>query len=210
MNIIEVIPNIYLASFPTQKELTFTMCRVEEFYEAASDRLRGQVFSWAEFIDEFMNDAGELDYFHRWVGFNIPGDVFTQWAVAFTDKSAREQALSDAIMAKISPGVKFYVLAVKDQATDVKDHEIAHALYYINNRYRAEMDALNSSAAGEIKASMVAVLTQLGYSATVHDDELQAYLATSDYTYMYNRFGLTQAQLEHVMPQYKAVFRKYN
>lgn len=211
MNIKEISPGIVLVSFPNKKELTFTMCRVEEFYEAASVKLQGQVFTWSDFIDEFMDTSGNIDYFHFWSGFNIPGDIFTKWATSFTDLSSREVSLINAVNNITSKkDTKFYVIATEETNADsVEDHEIAHAKFYIDEEYKKEMIKLNNNLDITVRKLLIDKFAELGYSETVYEDELQAYLATSEYAYMKNRFGMTEEQYNRTYSMYVAVFKKY-
>jgi hypothetical protein len=208
MKIKTVLPNVFLVSFPNKKELTFTMCRVEEFYEAASDRLRGQVFTWPEFIDEFTDNEGHFDYFHSWSGFNVPGDVFVDWAVKFKDKSKQERDLYALVISKTYQLEKFYIIAAVESDTAVEEHEIAHARYYVDDMYRAAMLELNSKLDADARKLMTEEFTNLGYSATVHEDELQAFLSTSTYEYLEKRFKMPQEMFDRVTPAYIEVFRK--
>jgi hypothetical protein len=50
--------NILLVTFKTQKELTFTMCRPQEYYEASSSKLRGNVFTFEKLVDHYTDDNG--------------------------------------------------------------------------------------------------------------------------------------------------------
>lgn len=206
----EVSPNVLLVSFPNRKELTFTMCRVEEFYEAANDRLRGQVFTWAEFIDEFTNDDGHMDYFHSWSGFNVPGAVFNTWATKFKDLSSREAELVKLVWQNISdPDSRYYVIATVEGDGHIEDHELAHATYYINEEYKTAMDKLNAQLDSNVKTLLTSGFVKLGYSVTVHDDELQAFLATSTSLYLNNRFGMSPVMFDLAAPAYIETFKKF-
>ena len=47
------------------------MCRPQEFYEAATAKLRNNKFTYENVIDFYMDKDGSLDYFKIWAGFNI-------------------------------------------------------------------------------------------------------------------------------------------
>lgn len=209
----EVSPNVLLVSFPNRKELTFTMCRVEEFYEAASDKLRGQVFTWAEFIDEFTDDEGHMDYFHSWSGFNVPGATFNTWMTNFKDMSSRELELIRLVMNGVSNitdlDSRYYIIAAVTGGSEIEDHEIAHATYYVNEDYKIAMDELNAKLDADARLLLINSFTDLGYSATVHEDELQAFLGTSTSQYLNNRFGMSTEMFDKVTPAYMDVFTKF-
>lgn len=211
MNLRKLTPEIFYITFPNRKELTFTMCRVEEYYEAASDNLRGKVFTWPEFIDEFTSNEGHLDYFHSWSGFNVPGATFNSWTNKFKDMSARELALIKLVWSSITnPDSRYYIIATIEGDNTVEDHEIAHALYYVDETYKAKMDRLNSTLDADVRLLLTAEFAKLGYSSTVYEDELQAFLATSEFEYINKRFGLTEDMYDKVTPNYRAVFSSHN
>jgi len=208
MKIKEVYPNVLLVSFPNKKELTFTMCRVEEFYEAASEKIRGKVFTWAEFIDEFTDVNGHMNYFHSWSGFNVPGDVFDEWVTLFNDMSLRELALVDLVYAApLNEDMRFYVIAAVENDSSVEDHEIAHARFYVDEIYHAAMVELNSKLDIDARILLTEEFTKLGYSATVHEDELQAFLSTSSFEYMDKRFNMPEEMFNRITPAYVNVFK---
>jgi len=211
MNLRKLTPEIFYITFPNRKELTFTMCRVEEYYEAASDNLRGKVFTWPEFIDEFTSNEGHLDYFHSWSGFNVPGATFNSWATKFKDMSSRELALIKLVMSSITNfNSRYYVIATVEGDNTVEDHEIAHALYYVDEEYKAKMDTLNSTLDDDVRLLLTTNFAKLGYSSTVYEDELQAFLATSKFEYINARFGMTEDMYDRVTPNYRAVFSSHN
>lgn len=208
MKINTLTPEIFLITFPNQKELTFTMCRVEEFYEAASDNLNSKVFTWPEFIDNFLDDAGNIDYFSGWSGFNVPGYVFLDWERTFQDKSRLELELVQ-IVNSVRTGPKFYVIATIEGDGSVENHEIAHAMYYVNDEYRASMQLLNEALAKDARELLIKGFVEMTYGENVHEDELQAYLSTSEYVYMFDRFGMEKEMYDRIVPAYIAVFDKF-
>ena len=212
MNLKKLTPDIFFITFPNRKELTFTMCRVEEYYEAASDNLRGKVFTWPEFIDEFTTTDGHFDYFHSWSGFNVPGATFNSWATKFKDMSSRELELIRLVFASMQDYTdsRYYVIATVEGDDSVEEHEIAHALYYVNDEYRSKMEKLNASLDVDVRLLLTNEFAILGYSHSVFEDELQAFLSTSDFEYMNKRFGMTEEMYDRVTPNYCAVFSNHN
>jgi len=204
-----ITPNVLLLSFPNRKELTFTMCRVEEYYEAASDNLRGKNFTWPEFIDEFTNEKGHLDYFHSWSGFNIPGESFRAWVDGCTDMSLRERDMVAEVYQHVAFDQKFYVIAAQESDVSVEDHEIAHATYYTTDEYRAIMQDLNAKLDNDTRVLLINGFADLGYSETVFEDELQAFLSTSTFEYLNKRFEMSQEMFDRVTPAYMKVFKDF-
>lgn len=211
MNIKTISPGVMLVTFPNKKELTFTMCRVEEFYEAASDKLQGKVFTWPEFLDEFLDDKGNIDYFSFWAGFNVPGEVFNEWSYKFRDLSSREFRLIELVSTELSlhgltDSDKYYVIAAEENNSAVADHEMAHARFYVDAQYKDRMLTLNSQLDADVRKLLIDEFINLGYSQTVFEDEIQAYLSTSSYDYMKNRFNMSVDMYDKNTPAYIEVF----
>lgn len=207
MKVTLLSPGVILASFPRQKDLVLTMCRVQEFYEAYDARLRGQPFSWSEFLEVFTSDDGTFTYFHDWAGFNIPDNAFIAWASNVIDPSEREFKLVEAIRAIVTDdSMPFYVIAMLDEDTDVLDHEVAHARFYLDPLYHAKMQKLNADLDPDVSKLMTMELLSMGYSRDVFEDELQAYLATSNADDMNEIFGMAADVFERVSKPYIEVF----
>lgn len=206
MKVTLLSPGVILVTFPTQKELVLTMCRVQEFYEAHDSRLRGKNFTWAEFLDVFTSDDGTFTYFLDWAGFNIPGDVFNAWSVRAVGVSDREVELIDGVLSMKQQSAAFYIIGMLEEDTGVLDHEVAHARFYLDPLYNAKMQKLNDDLEPAIRKLMVWELLNMGYSPNVVEDELQAYLATSDADTMYDIFDMEADEYERVSKPYVEVF----
>ena len=173
--------NIVHLSFPTQKELTLTMCRPQEFYESANSDLCGKVFTFEQFIDASMDDEGSLDYFTFWSGFNIPGPILEEFFSKF-DLSRREQAIRDATL--MLKDKLYYVISTLDTDTLSLRHELAHAYYYLSPSYKQSVDVLIRHMSITTKNILITELKDMGYADAVMNDEINAYLATSTDEYI--------------------------
>ena len=207
------IKNCLLLEFNTQKDLALAFCRVEEYYEG-NPKVNGKYLSFVDFIDAFMTDDGKLDYFHFWTGFNIPGNIYMEWAKQnSSDRTKWEIALAQAISSKLDLSKPFYVIGGKKGDMEVIDHEIAHALYYMNKDFWTEMNILTSkfgcSSPKEYK-KMVTGLKKMGYGENVIRDEIQAYLSTSKKKELVDRFKLDYDTSLPWIRQFRKVLLKYN
>jgi hypothetical protein len=72
---------------------------------------------------------------------------------------------------------KFYIIAGAAGDTTVRDHEVAHGLYYVSPDYRAKVDEALANLPTQIKEEFRHKLLSLGYADAVIDDEMQAYLS---------------------------------
>ena len=173
--------NIVLLTFPTQKELILTMCRPQEFYEAATTKLRNNKFSYEEVIDFYMDTEGNLDYFNMWTGFNLPGYVMDEFFNRF-DLTKREAKLKSAIR-KVAKG-DYYVIAVKAGDDATLDHELVHAHFYLNADYKKKATMLVNSLPKSILKKITTRLKTMGYTSAVIKDEINAYLSTSKISWL--------------------------
>lgn len=211
MELMEIMPKVFYISFPNKKELTTTMCRPQEYYESEHSHIRGQYFDWPTFIDTFSEDTGELKYFGYWSGFNIPSDVFQQWMKDFAhDFSSKEKALIELISKYVDiKNEKYYIIASEKGKVSTIQHEIAHALYHLNENYKSHMDTLSSTLPVDFKDTFKKTLNKMGYADSVILDETQAYLSTSDAEYFQNRLSMDVSHLKTQMAEMKKYIDSY-
>ena len=179
--------NIIVLTFPNQKELALTMCRPQEFYEAATSKLRNNKFTYENVIDFYMDKDGSLDYFKTWAGFNIPGYVLDEFFSRF-DLTKREMALKNALR-KVAKG-DYYVIAIRSGDDETLDHEYVHAHFYLNAEYRKKATALVNALPKTTFKRVSDILKLLGYNSAVIKDEINAYLGTSKLSWLNNNLGL--------------------
>jgi len=207
------IKNCLLLEFNTQKDLALSFCRVEEYYEG-QPQLNRKYTSFVDFIDFFMKDDGSINYFNYWSGFNIPGDVFKEWfQKEMSDKTYWELALADEVEKKLDLTEPFYIIGGKKGDMNVIDHEIAHALYYMDESYKAEMEEMNYNFFKKYRmqySKMVKKLKKMGYGENVIKDEIQAYMSTSKKSELVEDFGLDYDTIRPMITQYRKVLSWYN
>lgn len=164
--------------FPNQYLLTSTMMRVQEFYESPNPKFRGKYFTHEQYMDWYaQTNKGSMSYFTDWSGFNIPGETFIKW---WKDKrvqlSAKEQKLVNLVFSNANIAEPFYLIATyKGGKSSILDHEVMHALYYLNPDYKK---AVNKLLANYNLKSFYKVLASYGYTEKVFKDEAQAYILT--------------------------------
>jgi len=207
------IKNCLLLEFDTQKDLALAFCRVEEYYEGKPS-VNGKYLTLEKFLDAFMTDDGKIEYFNYWTGFNIPGNIYLEWAKQnMWDRTKWEIALADAIHSKLDLEKPFYVIGGKKGDMNVIDHEIAHALYYINSEYKSEMEDLTYNFYKTHRkdySNMVKFLKKMGYGQNVIKDEVQAYMSTSKKSELVIKFGLDYDTVLPLIRKYRKVLLKYN
>lgn len=208
--------NLLLFTFKTQKEISMTFCRVEEFYESPLKRLVGQKFDMFTFLDQQMNDKGEIDYFSYWTGFNIPGDSVLKWCeLHLQELTPLEHELINNITSKVDVTKPFYIIGAKEKDANTLDHEIAHALYYLNKLYALQMTkAIYNFYKKDRKnyVKIVKALKEMGYNESVIKDEVQAYMSTSTKKELLGKFGISldNKETNAVRNEFRKVLAKYN
>jgi hypothetical protein len=207
------IDNCLLLEFDTQKDLALAFCRVEEYYEG-NPKVNGKKLTFEQFIDAFMDKNGKIDYFNYWTGFNIPGHIFKSWFEQSASELTKwESALGQVVSSKLDTTKPFYVIGGKKGDMEVIDHEIAHALFYMNTEYKDLMDTANyqfyKNLRGEY-SKMVKALKKMGYGDNVIKDEIQAYMATSGKKELVEKFGLDFDKIKGFRTLYRKVLSKYN
>ena len=207
------IDNCLLFEFYTQKDLALSFCRVEEFYEG-NPKVNGKYLILEEFLDQFMDKNGKINYFEYWSGFNIPGDAFTKWfRMNSSDKTRWETALAEEVSKKLDMSKPYYVIGGKKGDMNTIDHEIAHALYFMNKIYALKMTELVYAFYKQDRKNytkMVNKLKKMGYGANVIRDEVQAYMSTSTKKELVEKFELDYDTALPMVKQFRKVLSGYN
>lgn len=167
--------NIIHFEFDNQFELTSTMVRLQEFYESPYPEINGKYFELEKFMDMYAKDnKGRFTYFTDWAGFNVPGHIVIKFMnMYYFNMREKEVKLINKIPFNILFAPKFYIIATY-RNLDYK-HEYAHALYYINENYKKEIDKESVRLSPRVRESWKKKLKKWGYCDKVFMDELQAY-----------------------------------
>lgn len=172
-------PGVLHILFQHRRDLTFTMHRVQEFYESPHANIKGQYFTYPDFLEAYSDETGELTYFNEWDGFNVPDHCFNQFFELFAGElTPREQNLRDLINQYDAQ----YVIATSATShPSTYAHEIAHARWYADPMYKMKAKRALSFIAEEVKQHVFSKLFETGgYSSDplIVEDELHAYLQT--------------------------------
>lgn len=191
MKVEEILPNVIHARFSNQYMSSMTFARLSCFYELACDDLRGRYFTLEEFMDKYAKWKGSFSFSTDWHGFNVPGDSVLRFCQIFDDEKKgrffleKEKKLICETMKILGEqrwkSKEFYLIGSfgpldnSNLDNDVIEHEVAHAMYYLNKEYKETMDNLvkDWSGFGEKKK----LLLDAGYHSERIVDEIQAYLS---------------------------------
>jgi hypothetical protein len=73
---------------------------------------------------------------------------------------------------------KYYIIGAQDDG-DTLDHEECHALYYVNDEYRKQVDQILASEAFDV-SHVEKQIKRMMYHPSVIMDEVHAYISTGD------------------------------
>lgn len=189
---IEVRPGIYHVTSDSAFDLAMTFLRTQEFYESDNKKIKGKEFSLLEYIRWYAKkDHGtSFTYPSDWGGFNVPSTMIRQavYPVNDVEFNMYDDAMYDLSVELFKKHKRFYLIGTMnknsevhrliDSRTDLNilDHELAHAFYYLNRKYKKAANELIASMADTTKNRIYKELKRLGYAKEVWDDELQAYM----------------------------------
>ena len=182
----EIIDRVLFMDFDSQWDLAMSFVRIQEFQE--SPKFRGKYFTLDQYMDYWVKGQGEgkWDYPNRWGGFNLSGKIIEKFMLKFDDLRDKEKEIVNIIDHYVSSKENkktsmkdIYVIAAKGYREKTINHETAHALYYLNPKYRRECNRLLKSIPQEKYDKGMAVLLKMGYGKNIINDELQAYFSTN-------------------------------
>jgi hypothetical protein len=166
----KIAKGIYLLRFKTQYEMAATFLRVQEHYE--SPRFHGRVFSLEQFMDWYAGQNGNFTYYEDWAGFNVPSAALQPFYDGkFDPLSEKEKKLL-----RLFEGLRdrFYVIGIYGSGADHSlTHELAHALFFIDDGYR---EAVRAAMRGYDTRKLARQIADAGYARHVVADEIQAYI----------------------------------
>ena len=129
----------------------------------------GQLRHW------YSETYGANDYHLTWVGFNFPSKVLIPFKEGLFDPlTPEENKLLELFRYRKD---NFYIIGAQNNAT--LRHELAHALYSSNEKYRTDIDNFLKKHTTKLK-KLRNILLKKGYCKEVLNDEIQAYITDND------------------------------
>lgn len=181
-------PGVVYLKFKNQYETCSTFMRLQEFYESPFKDIRGKFFTLEDFMDRYAKGQGNFTYTTDWGGFNVPGNVVREFFKTFNGELLnKEEQLRELLKPYIEGEDKFYVIAMYDDGPF--EHELCHALYYLNPEFKARADALVKALPTTVKETVKKWLLNKGYSSPLVTDETNAYLSTGTKKELARWFG---------------------
>lgn len=205
---------IYHLRFSKQADLSKTFLRFQEHFE--SPQFRGKVFKLEDFKRWYKKthkhrgkDKGKFTYYDDYCGYNIPSKILVPFRRGkFNPLNWREKWLLEQF--KDVRG-RFYIIGTYAERTrnvggDTLRHEVAHAMFYCNPRYRKEV---KSHLAKVDLTELKKALKKGGdYHKSVILDECHAYIL-NDLDWMHKTWKVQVGPFKKSHQVLKKVFKKY-
>jgi hypothetical protein len=187
------------------------MFRVQEYYESNKPNLKDKLFDTFQFLKEMMDTDGKIDYFSFWNGFNIPGHIYMDWLQLDGNKYTEyEWNMYQEIQNLVDMEKPFYIIASVTDDWKTDEHEIAHAMYYLNIKYRKEVNQLISEMSPHKKLYIFSTFFKMGYSKDVYDDELNAWFSTSKKKELEKDLEIDGGSYKKEIKAFRKLYQKYN
>lgn len=176
-------------TLPDKKKLAQAMIRFQEFYESQHEDIRGNVFTLGYLRSKGGRNKPGVNTYEggenhdaEWSGYNFPGcalDLFIKGL--FDPLTSYEKDIVEALRYRED---RFYVIGTIDgeDPKDTLEHEICHALYYIEPKYKAAVDKILDQY--DLR-NLKKMLAHWGYCDDVLQDECHAYIS-ADYDWLLN------------------------
>jgi len=189
----------------TTKELVLSFFRTQECYESPHKKLRGHAFSIEEFLEVLVQDDGTFTYFTDWAGFNFPGDVYKKW-IANIVPTKREILVFREIQEKVDYNRPFYVIAALKNDSATLDHELCHALFFLDKDYRKKVLKLIEELPEKVRQKAKKTLLSRGYDSSVVPDEIAAYFQDKEESVILENLGIDPKKHAKVIKKFRDLF----
>ncbi len=210
----EVRPNVFAVIVKDHYHRAMLFCRVQEYYESPNAEFRGKNFSIWDYIEWYSREHNDVfTYTHDWGGFNIPLNVaeicYSKLLKKgeFTPYDLEMNYIVKTIRGMVGNG-KAYIIGAPTTEDETFEHEVCHGLYATNKEYKGLVDEITETIEWQDYLKFEGNLLDMGYTAAVIPDEIQAYLTTN---YEYTKFskGVSKKKCKEFHKQYQKVFNKY-
>lgn len=170
MKVNKITSKIIHLEFDDKYEMNSYLLRFQEYYE--SPKFRDRIFTLGEFRAWYTEKNGDFNYYEDVEGMNFPKKTLEPFLNGLFDPlTVQEKEVLDRIGKSCND---FYIIATYvDGDTDTYEHEICHALFGTNEKYKNQiLRVLEKYDHKKIKKW----LKKHEYNDEVMDDEIHAYV----------------------------------
>lgn len=185
----QISEKIFALEIPSNWDRAMVFLRAQEFYESASPRFKNKDFDIWDYLRWYSVErdvaTGTFDYPMDWAAYNIPIKTIVKSLDVVTGTYSPYDIFMDEILHQIFNQYEAgeddtYLVGVKDLADKNLPHELSHALWYTNPKFKKEATALLKDVPTDLLTEGKATLARMGYHKAVLTDEFIAYTATGD------------------------------
>jgi hypothetical protein len=163
--------------------------RSQEHYESPFPEIKDNHFDIMKFMDIYRKWRG-VEYFsypNDWSGFNVPGQIVefctnhvldVRNGIFPTEYDYIMDSITKSIRQQIGHQRKYYLIGTDTFESRTMKHELAHGLYYVDEKYRRSVHDLILDLPSKTLVEMESILLKMGYCKDVILDEIQAYMST--------------------------------
>jgi len=210
----KVKPKIFAVIIEDSYDRAMTFLRIQEFYESPNPAFRGNKdFSFSEYMKWYTNEYGKgFTYGSDWSGFNVPLEIAYTCYDTLTDRYTDYDDVMESIVHQLyelnGDDIDGYMIGAGSTEGDTFQHEICHGLYATNKEYKQSVDEITETIEWQDYLKFEKNLLDMGYTAAVIPDEIQAYLSTN---YEYTKFskGVNKKKCKELHKQYINVFNNF-
>jgi hypothetical protein len=149
--------------------------RFTEHYESPNPDFKDKIFTVGQLKRWYSITYGADTYHVDWSGFNIPSKVLKPFLEGLFDPLLDEEKnLLELFRYRDDD---YYIIGAQNNS--VLRHELAHALYSHNMKYKQAIDSYISQNKKFLTKTSKYILDK-GYCKEVLNDELQAYITDND------------------------------
>ena len=176
---------IYLVSCNSRYDLTMAFLRYQEYYESPNPRFWRKPFTITEYMAWYSKDRDKpyFSYTEDWGGFNMPTKMIQEvWDKGISDPNHYDYLMRGILGMILDNGAEdAYLIGTPEKNKEqYLKHEIAHALFYTNKKYRDTMETMISKLPEKVYSEVKATLIRKGYTDIVIADEIQAYSSCNE------------------------------
>lgn len=205
--------NILHLEFDNIKDQTIALFRPSEYYESPHKDINGKNFTFEDFLINYVKPNGEMTFFKDWPAFNIPGHVLSEfYSMNYKSLSNYEKVVYNLVQSNIDTTKPYYLISNLKGDIEGYEHELAHAIWYLDENYKDEMRNCFKSITPLVDRKIMDGFKEIGYPMKIKSiitDELQSWLATSTKQTFKDEFGLTIKEVGKIHTQFREVFDKY-
>lgn len=182
-NLYKISNKIYCLKFENNYDLCMNFLRVQEFYESPMPEFKGKNFTIIDYMEKYAYFYGGdvFTYAGDWCGFNVPSSSLKNCLFGNILDVNRYDKFMLQVLHKITENLgksdDFYLIGITS-FDKTFNHEYAHALYGSDLEYKEACNKLILNLDFDLKTEIYNHLQEIGYTAEVFADEIQAYLST--------------------------------